>query len=59
MIGVALGIVSAFVLATYEQGDPQIRFYLGTITNGFALGLMRPTGSAILADYLKARASGA
>ena len=53
MIGVALGIVSAFVLATYEQGDPQIHFYLGTITNGFALGLMRPTGSAILADYFE------
>ncbi len=53
MIGVVLGIFSAFVLATYEQGDPEIRFYLGTITNGAALGLMRPTGSAILADYFE------
>ena len=53
LVGVVLGIASAFVLATYEQGDPQIRFYLGTMTNGLALGLMRPTGSAILADYFE------
>ncbi len=53
LIGVALGIASVLVLANYEKGDPQIRFYLGTIANGLALGLMRPTGSAILADYFE------
>ncbi len=53
LIGVALGIASALILATYEKGDPQMRFYLGAITNGAALGLMRPTGSAILADYFE------
>ncbi len=53
LIGNALGIASTLVLATYEKGDPEIRFYLGTITNGAALGLIRPTGSAILADYFE------
>ena len=53
LIGNVLGIASALVLATYEKGDPEIRFYIGTITNGAALGLIRPTGSAILADYFE------
>ncbi len=49
--GAALGVVSALVLGNFERGDPAMRFYLGTIANGAALGLMRPTGSALLADY--------
>ena len=53
LIGNALGIASALILATYEKGDPEFRFYIGTITNGLALGLIRPTGSAILADYFE------
>lgn len=53
LIGAALGVLSALLLAAYERGDPEIRFYLGTIANGAALGLMRPTGSAILADHFE------
>ncbi len=53
LIGAALGALSALSLGVYERGDPEIRFYLGTIANGAALGLMRPTGSAILADYFE------
>ena len=53
LIGNVIGIASALVLATYEKGDPEVRFYIGTITNGAALGLIRPTGSAILADYFE------
>lgn len=53
LIGAGLGAISALSLGFYERGDPEIRFYLGTIANGAALGLMRPTGSAILADYFE------
>lgn len=53
LAGAAIGALSALVLAAYERGDPEILFYLGTIANGAALGLMRPTGSALLADYFE------
>ncbi len=53
LIGAGLGVFSTLVLAVYERGDPEVRFYLGTMANGAALGLMRPTGSALLADYFE------
>jgi MFS family permease len=50
-IGAALGACACVLLAYYHQGMPPALFYVGAALSGSALGLTRPTASALLADH--------
>ncbi len=50
-IGAALGVCACVLLAYYNQGMPPALFPVGAALSGSALGLTRPTASALLADH--------
>ncbi len=50
-IGAALGVCACILLAYFNQGMPPALFYVGAALSGSALGLTRPTASALLADH--------
>jgi MFS family permease len=50
-IGTALGVCGCILLAYFNHGMPQALFYVGAALSGSALGLTRPTASALLADH--------
>jgi MFS family permease len=50
-IGAALGVCACVMLACFTQGMPPALFYIGAALSGSALGLTRPTASALLADH--------
>ncbi len=49
-VGTALGVCACVVLGWFEQGMPPAMFAVGAALSGAALGLTRPTASALLAD---------
>lgn len=50
-LGAALGVGSCLLLAHFTRGAPETLFYAGAALSGAALGLTRPTASALLADH--------
>jgi MFS family permease len=50
-IGAALGVCACVMLAYFTRGMPPSLFYVGAALSGSALGLTRPTASALLADH--------
>ncbi len=51
LTGSLLGVISMFVIGKYNITFAPWSIYLLTITNGIALGLIRSTASAIMADH--------
>lgn len=49
-VGTALGVFACVLLGSFEQGMPPALFIAGAALSGMALGLTRPTASALLAD---------
>jgi MFS family permease len=49
--GALLGALASAALAGYALETPKWIFYLATALSGFALGLVRPTASSLLADH--------
>ena len=50
-VGAALGICACVLLAYFKQGMSPTLFTVGAALSGLALGLTRPTASALLADH--------
>jgi MFS family permease len=50
-IGTALGVCACILLAYFTHGMPPVLFFAGAALSGAALGLARPTASALLADH--------
>ncbi|MHB8769826.1 MAG: MFS transporter [Syntrophales bacterium] len=50
-VGTALGVCACVLLAWFKQGMPPALFIVGAALSGAALGLTRPTASALLADH--------
>ena len=50
-IGATLGVCACVMLAYFNQGMPPALFTVGAALSGSALGLTRPTASALLADH--------
>jgi MFS family permease len=50
-IGAVLGVGACMLLAYFNQGMPPALFIVGAALSGSALGLTRPTASALLADH--------
>lgn len=51
VLGAGLGVAACVLLAIFLEGMPPGLFYLGAGLSGLALGLTRPTASALLADH--------
>jgi MFS family permease len=49
--GAALGVCACALLSWFVRGMPPSLFYLGAALSGAAVGLTRPTASALLADH--------
>ena len=50
-VGAAVGVCACLLLAYFNQGMPPALFTIGAVLSGSALGLTRPTASALLADH--------
>lgn len=50
-IGTVLGILACVLLAFFTETTPPFLFYVGAVLVGVAMGLVRPTASALLADH--------